>query len=230
MNICRVCGRKYTYDRKKGHGKEVCNSCRSNINQRVKKERLVKLHGGKCCKCNYDKCISALDFHHLDPETKLFHIGGGYNRSWASLMDESNKCILVCRNCHSEIHYGVNSEYNIERTEKNKLLEIERKLRKHQQEERTIQERACLFCGKKFKPPQNKHRYCSIACVNKKQLKIEWPNKEELHKLVWEKPTSILAKEFGVSDKAIEKWCKKYGIDKPPRGYWAKKRKNNKGL
>jgi hypothetical protein len=39
--------------------------------------------------------------------------------------------------------------------------------------------------------------------------------------LVWEKPTRRLAEDFGVSDKAIEKWCKAYGIPKPPRGYWA---------
>ncbi len=32
-----------------------------------------------------------------------------------------------------------------------------------------------------------------------------------------------LAEQFGVSDVAISKWCKRYGIAKPPRGYWAKK-------
>jgi hypothetical protein len=54
--------------------------------------------------------------------------------------------------------------------------------------------------------------------------KVIRPSKEELFKLIWEKPTLQLAKEFGVSDKAIEKWCKFYEIEKPPRGYWAKKR------
>ncbi len=53
--------------------------------------------------------------------------------------------------------------------------------------------------------------------------KVERPFKEELEKLVWEKPTAQIAKEFGVSDKAVEKWCKGYGIAKPPRGYWMKK-------
>jgi PD-(D/E)XK endonuclease len=52
--------------------------------------------------------------------------------------------------------------------------------------------------------------------------KVERPSKEELYKLVWAKPTAHIAKEFGVSDKAVEKWCKVYGIEKPPRGYWAK--------
>ncbi|WP_333033914.1 MULTISPECIES: hypothetical protein [unclassified Microcoleus] len=43
--------------------------------------------------------------------------------------------------------------------------------------------------------------------------------------MLWEKPTTCLAKEFGVSGKAIEKWCKTYGIQKPPRGYWNQKKK-----
>lgn len=43
--------------------------------------------------------------------------------------------------------------------------------------------------------------------------------------MIWEKPTTHIAKDFGVSGKAIEKWCKTYGISKPPRGYWNKQNK-----
>jgi len=53
--------------------------------------------------------------------------------------------------------------------------------------------------------------------------KVVRPEKEELKKLLWEVPTQKLAERYGVSDKAVEKWAKSYGIDKPPRGYWAKK-------
>lgn len=59
---------------------------------------------------------------------------------------------------------------------------------------------------------------------NLKKRKVIRPSKEELSKLLWEKPTTQIAKEFGVSDKAIEKWSKSYGISKPPRGYWEKKK------
>ncbi|OYD88022.1 hypothetical protein CDG77_26080 [Nostoc sp. 'Peltigera membranacea cyanobiont' 213] len=55
-----------------------------------------------------------------------------------------------------------------------------------------------------------------------KSRKVERPSKEELHELVWTKPTAHIAQDFGVSDKAVEKWCKAYEIEKPPRGYWAK--------
>lgn len=43
---------------------------------------------------------------------------------------------------------------------------------------------------------------------------------DELQRLVWTKPTSLLAREFGVSDVAIGKRCKAAGISKPPLGFW----------
>lgn len=52
--------------------------------------------------------------------------------------------------------------------------------------------------------------------------KITWPSVEELRKMVWSKATSQIAKELGVSDNAVGKMCKKYGIQKPPVGYWQK--------
>lgn len=56
-----------------------------------------------------------------------------------------------------------------------------------------------------------------------KKNKISYPSKEVLQKMVWETPTTILAERIGVSDVALAKMCKKLGIEKPPRGYWAKK-------
>jgi hypothetical protein len=53
--------------------------------------------------------------------------------------------------------------------------------------------------------------------------KVERPSKDDLSVLVWTIPTNKIAKQYGVTDKAIEKWCKYYKISKPPRGYWQKK-------
>jgi 5-methylcytosine-specific restriction endonuclease McrA len=76
---------------------------------------------------------------------------------------------------------------------------------------------------KKAKKQFNKVPKIKTQKIRKsRKTKIKWPTKEELQKLIWEKPTIKIAKEFGVSDKAIEKQCKKHGISKPPRGYWAK--------
>lgn len=61
-----------------------------------------------------------------------------------------------------------------------------------------------------------------VKVKKSRKKKVEWPTKECLKKLLWEKPTTQIAKQYGVSDKAVEKWTKKYNLTKPPRGYWAK--------
>lgn len=45
-------------------------------------------------------------------------------------------------------------------------------------------------------------------------------SREALYIKVWETPTVKLAKEFGVSDVAIGKMCKRLDVPKPPLGYW----------
>lgn len=52
--------------------------------------------------------------------------------------------------------------------------------------------------------------------------KVKWPTKVKLKTLVWKKPTEKIALDFNVSSNAVTKWCKSYGISKPPRGYWTK--------
>lgn len=54
--------------------------------------------------------------------------------------------------------------------------------------------------------------------------KVPHPPAVELAKMVWLKPTTTLAKELGVSDVAIAKWCKRLGIAKPPKGFWSKQK------
>ena len=52
--------------------------------------------------------------------------------------------------------------------------------------------------------------------------KVERPSAEKLYELVWEMPSTEVAKKYGVSDRLILKWCDSYNINKPPRGYWTK--------
>lgn len=83
----------------------------------------------------------------------------------------------------------------------------------------------CVRCALCEKPINFSEVYCSEKCRaegHSKKTRYVHPDKEELKRLVWEKPTSAVAKDFNVSDKAIEKLCKKLGVDKPPRGYWNK--------
>lgn len=70
----------------------------------VMKQKSVVYKGGKCVKCGYNKCIQALEFHHIDSNNKSFSISGNYNISWERIKNELNKCILICANCHRELH------------------------------------------------------------------------------------------------------------------------------
>src|ERR1700723_880744 len=47
-------------------------------------------------------------------------------------------------------------------------------------------------------------------------------SREDLYELTWSKPMSELAKDFGISDVALAKRCKRLGIPVPGRGYWAR--------
>jgi hypothetical protein len=68
-------------------------------------KRLIDYKGGRCEVCGYNKCIAALDFHHIDPNAKLFGIAQSLTRDWISLILEADKCLLLCSNCHRELHY-----------------------------------------------------------------------------------------------------------------------------
>jgi hypothetical protein len=93
----------------RSNGKFCCNKCKNKyyVSKRRKdlKKELVEYKGGCCEKCGYNKCIDALDFHHLDPSKKEFGLSKkGLTRSIKILKEEVSKCILVCANCHREIH------------------------------------------------------------------------------------------------------------------------------
>ncbi len=47
-------------------------------------------------------------------------------------------------------------------------------------------------------------------------------NRQTLHEMIWKEPISKVAPRFGISDVALSKICRKHGIPRPPRGYWAK--------
>ena len=78
------------------------------------KIRAVEYKGGKCEVegCGYNKCIDALEFHHINPEEKEFGVSQ-YPYGWERLKKELDKCILVCSNHHKEIHYEMRNNKKI---------------------------------------------------------------------------------------------------------------------
>ena len=84
---------------------KICTNEQTIERQHTLKKMAVEYKGGSCVKCGYNKCLRALDFHHLDKNEKDFNIG---QKKYTSLSEkvrqELDKCILVCSNCHREIH------------------------------------------------------------------------------------------------------------------------------
>lgn len=107
MKKCERCGKD------KLNNKKLCNSCTITVFRQRRKFNLVEYKGGKCEICGYNKCLDSLHFHHLDKKEKDFGISEkGTTRSWEIHKSEVDKCILVCANCHHEIHFNNKIEYD----------------------------------------------------------------------------------------------------------------------
>lgn len=115
MRICEICGkgfdiidngwtRKYCYECSPHEDENCSHSQAVFIKRRAIKNALITYKGGKCERCGYNKCFRALEFHHLDPSEKDFGISKCITKSFSLLKTEVDKCILLCSNCHAEIH------------------------------------------------------------------------------------------------------------------------------
>lgn len=78
--------------------------CPAAQRHRDAKLTVIKAKGGKCERCDYAKLefLGAFDFHHRDPSEKEFRLS--QVRSLKRLISEVEKCDLLCRRCHAEIH------------------------------------------------------------------------------------------------------------------------------
>lgn len=102
------------YNRRNGIGNSTyCKPCTTEQTverQRKLKEQAVEYKGGKCQTCGYAKCISALEFHHRSKESKEFSLGEVQLTAWSEkIINELDKCDLLCSNCHREEHYRINN-------------------------------------------------------------------------------------------------------------------------
>ena len=153
------------------------------------KKNLIKIRGNKCEKCHNEFWMGkpiALELHHID--------GDRTNNVLDNLQ-------LLCPNCHSltdnwrgkgnKGYVVLNKKEKITLPKKKKVTFINR----------------CIVCGKVI---SSKSNYCK-RCVPHKR-KVKRPTKEYLEDLIKTNSFVSLGKRFGVSDTAIRKWCKSYGI------------------
>jgi transposase-like protein len=101
----------HTSFRRHTSGRYRCARCTSDgvaKRRRKVKETIVREAGGRCQICGYDRYQGALQFHHVDPNDKVFAVGhDGTTRSLDRMRRETSKCVLLCGNCHAEVEAGV---------------------------------------------------------------------------------------------------------------------------
>jgi hypothetical protein len=113
---CKICGEtnsKLFYQYKDGRIRYRCKPCdnKETIKRfRAYKKSAVEYKGGKCSRCGYKKCLASLDFHHSDPTQKDPDWKRMRNWPLNKIKTELDKCELVCRNCHGEIHFALPTE------------------------------------------------------------------------------------------------------------------------
>ena len=150
------------------------------------KRKAVESMGGKCQCCGYNTCNEALEFHHIDPSKKDFSFGRfrANPKKLSCLVEELKKCILLCSNCHKEIHAGVRKIPEAFQKLDETILVSEYELRSRMKQQRNIVQKIPIDRRKIFL------------------------SREEMKKLLEETFSdnkSALARYLGVSETAIRK-------------------------
>ena len=161
-----------------------------------RKIELIKYKGGKCEICGYDKNIAVFEFHHVDPTKKFFALDLRHlsNTTIDKIKEEADKCILVCANCHREIHNPNLNKKDVENYISNSSTNNIRTFgTKHKLS-------ICENCGKEYKYVKGK-RFCSDEC---RESFKKYPSYEEVilkynELLSWDK----VAKYFNLTRKII---------------------------
>ena len=105
--ICKRCSKNIKPNKNnKIHNKNYCQGCLVSVRRNKLKNKAIEYKGGKCQTCGYNKCNRSLTFHHLDPSKKTFEVNSNnmFALSWDKVKIELDKCILLCANCHGELH------------------------------------------------------------------------------------------------------------------------------
>ena len=116
---CKACGKDLPKERRIKRFKTCDDACSKRAkylrNRKYQKKMVeliqrIKLSVG-CQFCGYDKCAYCLDLHHINENDKTINFADLRFTSIPKLKSEIEKCVVLCRNCHTELHYMVIKEY-----------------------------------------------------------------------------------------------------------------------
>lgn len=234
LKSCTVCGKKLPHQERRYKLRTCSDECRTATKTGRKRvepgtplgtnkqnfKRVFAPTRGNCCQlCGFSN-IKILQVHQVVPQSK-----GG--------TDELSNLLLVCPNCHAEVHHDGRPIPDTIRSflaTQVGFLTAPPKKPKQPKSSGARKPRApraprtqpvgsvCSLCGAPTRRGKNR---CS-KCFHKSREKIQWPSDQELAKIVWLEPIVKLAKKLGVSDVAIKHRCRHRKILTPGRGHWAK--------
>ncbi len=106
---CKICSKILLGKQTKFCSIKCKNSAHQSYSAQKKRglERkiyLVTKLGGKCSNCGYAVNIAGLAFHHVGGKKFQLDARSLSNRKIDPILEEVEKCILLCHNCHAETH------------------------------------------------------------------------------------------------------------------------------
>lgn len=160
--------------------------------RRRTKTRIISAMGGHCALCGYSRCPDALELHHLDPDTKDFGLSGvrANPKSWANIVAELRKCVLLCSNCHREVHAGTSS--------------VPDDAPRFNEAFVTYPAREPSLCPVCNEVIPNQQKTCSPACSAKKRQKLNWDD-IDLASMSLTMTNGEIASRLGVSDVTVSR-------------------------
>ena len=173
-----------------------------------RKKVIIKLAANKCQACGFNEDVKLLDVHHYD---KNYH-----NNAWSNL-----RCLCVM--CHAK-HHRCDVDFDIPRLsdDSEKLERVIKSIGKPKRLKKIkikANKHTCIQCKKVFVPGDKTIKYCSVECASIGRRKAERPSKEELEEMIRTMTWVSIGKKYNISDNAIKKWAKNYGIIWTPRPY-----------
>lgn len=152
------------------------------------KNRLIrdKIKGERCEQCGLTEWQGKtipLELHHID--------GNNYNNN-------INNLKILCPNCHA-----LTDGY------RGRGIKAYKKKKELQKISKTKINKTCIDCGKEISRNATRCKSCAKKIQKRKS---EHPTREELKKLIRNKPMLQIGLIYGVTDNAIRKWCKGYQL------------------
>ena len=79
--------------------KKFTHRGRPDVDRKIEFIQQYKMEKG-CSVCGYNEIPQALEFDHIDRSKKKFSMNKAYKYKWSTIMEELEKCVVLCANCH----------------------------------------------------------------------------------------------------------------------------------